>query len=189
MPIRVNNGIEIGTNVAPALTQQNLAITRSHQQKSEWCWAACTRMVLKSFQRDVRQCEVASFLLEEVCCPEGEENDENCNLSCQQDDIVNIYEHFDVKATFLDRTVRFNTIRREIQERGRPVQVCVDWDEGGAHVIVIYGWRVSDDSRFLRIHDSLFGTGEVRFSELRRYRAEGNWTLTWLGFDNIAVEV
>ena len=188
MAIRTNNTfpIVIASSAAPSssplVTHQELNITRSHQQKSEWCWAACTRMVLKSFNKNVSQCEAATFLFEEACCPESPANDAKCNLGCKEGDIKKVYRNFDVDATFLDRTVRFSTIQREIQERGRPVEACIEWEEDGAHVIVIYGWRVDGSSKFVRIHDSLFGTAEVIFSELKRYRAQGKWTLTWLGF-------
>jgi hypothetical protein len=200
MAIRINNGFEIGVNApppapplvpgpvaAPALTNQNLPIGHVVQQKSEWCWAACTKMVLSNFGQPVRQCDVVEFLFDEVCCPSVNDVD-TCNSGCDKEDILTIYEHFNVTATVVEDSddIVFNEIRSEIRDRGRPVQVLIEWDEGGAHVVVIYGWRVQGNYRYLRIHDSLNnGSGEIRITQLRRYEDQGDWTLTWIGFDGI----
>jgi len=204
MAIRINNGIEIGVNAPPpapappldpgpapalalALTSQNLAIGHVVQQKTEWCWAACTKMVLSNFGQQVRQCEVVESFLGPGCCPAVHDED-TCNSACPIEDILTVYENFNVTATVVEDSddIVFNEIRSEIRDRGRPVEVLIEWDEGGAHVLVIFGWRVKGPSRFLRVHDSLNnGSGEIRITQLRRYEDQGDWTLTWIGFDGM----
>lgn len=189
MALRNNNAFPIVTAAPPpgaALNSQNLAIDHVEQRKSRWCWAACTQMVLTAFGQDVDQCQVASILFpDDACCATG---GNTCDKGCEKEDILPVYEQFNVTATLVEDSddIVFVEIRSEIRDRGKPVQVCIDWDEGGSHVIIIYGWRVKGPNRFLRIHDSLNnGSGEIRISELRRYEGQGDWTLTWIGFDEI----
>ena len=189
MALRSNNAFPIVTAAPPPgapLTSQNLAIAHVEQEKSEWCWAACTQMVLTSFGQQVEQCEVASVLFPDCC--DRADDDDTCNQTCEREDILTVYENFNVTATFVEDSdeIVFADIRSEIRDRGRPVQVCIHWHEGGAHVLVIFGWRVKGSFRFLRIHDSLKnGFGEIRISQLREYEDQGDWTFTWIGFEGI----
>jgi len=183
MAIRTNTPFEIGSGPSSA-SSQNLNIPHVEQQKTEWCWVACTKMVLTVFEQDVDQCKIASILFPSDGCCQSLNDETTCNGGCDKEDILKVYNKFGVTATFIDDTVSFPTIRRRIRDQKTPVQVCINWDEGGAHVLVIFGWRVSGSKRYLRIHDSLnHGFGEIRFSELGRYLGQGDWTMTWLDFD------
>ena len=164
-------------------TLHALQIGLSRQRRSLWCWAACARMVLSGFGEDVEQCEIVSFLLDPLdCCVPGTHG---CNHSCEEPDILNIYERFNINGRLVRKDVKFNTIRNAIDNEGQPVEICVEWDEGGAHVILIYGWSKDGPIRFVKVHDPLYGSGEIRFSDLLRYRSQGNWTRTWLDFSGV----
>jgi hypothetical protein len=190
MSLRVTNGVAIPVIVPPpdavpaSTTEHELEIDWVEQEKSEWCWAACARMVLSMFEEDVPQCDVASFLRETNCCSLA--NEDICNQGCNRQDILDIYNNFGVTATFLDDTVSFSKVRKEIRDRGQPVEACIEWDEGGAHVVIVFGCSLEGSVRYVKVHDPYdYGVGEVRFSELRRYQEQGDWTLTWLGFDSL----
>jgi len=136
-------------------------------------------MVLSGFGKNVSQCRIANFLFDgEQCCSDPDP----CNVGCEEEDIQAIYEQWDVNSTLLENTIGFQKVKKQIDEFGQPVQICVNWFGGGAHVILIYGYFIQDDVRWVRFHDSLYGSGKKRFSDMKEYRGEGKWTLTWFAF-------
>jgi hypothetical protein len=192
MSLKITDGVPIPVTapqaaatemVAAAITSHQLEIQRARQEKSDWCWAACAHMVLTVFDQNVSQCDVASFLRETNCCLEANEGE--CNLACDAEDVLHIYDNFGVTGTLVDDTLSFSSIREEIRDRQQPVEVGIKWDEGGGHLIVVYGCSVDGTARFVRVHDPLFQMGEIRFSELRRYKQQGNWAVSWKGFAQI----
>jgi hypothetical protein len=165
---------------APFHRGQSLGIPRVRQILDRWCWAACTRMILGTFDQDVQMCEVAEFLLERNCC-NGNAN--SCNRDCGIRDIRRIFRHFQVDAERVSDPVSFERIQEEISERRRPIEAQISWNPGG-HVIVVDGWRQRNQIRFVTVKDPWYELVEVRLSDLREnYTVDaGKWVGTWIGF-------
>jgi hypothetical protein len=147
------------------------------------CWAACTTMILSVFEQDVRMCRVAEFLLDRDCC---NGNGHLCNRDCEIEDILRIFNNFQVDATRLPHQVSFESIQEQIDDRARPLEIQISWEPGG-HVIVIDGWRQSNQIRYVQVKDPWYDEGEVRFSDLfKNYTSDnGKWVGTWIAFREI----
>ena len=193
MSLRIENGTPINiplTDTPEAHSVDSLAggigplhslgIRLVRQPFDRWCWAACSRMVLRSFGQDVSMCSVAEFLLGLDCC---NNNGHGCNQDADVADILTIFENFGVTAWRIESSVSFESIQSQIDEWERPVEVQISWDPGG-HVVVIEGWRMRNNVRFVRVKDPWYGSAEVRFSDLvNDYTVDsGRWVGTWIGF-------
>src|SRR5258708_6980444 len=84
-----------------------LPITCVLQGRTQWCWAACSEMVLRFNGRQIDKCTVASWLLSpRDCCPSGQCN-EPCHVINGVDDVAKIYHHYGLNATHrLDRVLQ-----------------------------------------------------------------------------------
>jgi hypothetical protein len=129
----------------------SLSFSIELQQCSEWCWAAVTAAVCKSYgdATPTRQCEVANLVLQLPT-----DNCTECN--CQQDPSAicnqprNLASALD--AVHHDRgnpvdgvsTLAFEDVKSDI-DSGRPIVVEVTLDDPAAsgHAVAIYGY--SDD--------------------------------------------
>lgn len=198
MSLRIENGtpINIPPPIAPVApvahgleavaeadgTLHSLGIRLVRQPLDRWCWAACSRMILRSLQQDVSMCEVANVLLGLDCC-----NDlHGCNQDAEVADILTIFEEFGVTAWRLENPVSFESVQAQIDEWEKPIEVQISWDPGG-HVVVIEGWRRRNNVRYIRVKDPWYGSIEMRFSDLfNDYTADsGRWVGTWIGFRSI----
>jgi len=194
MTLRIENGTPINISEPPAAGSPSLigAASRAsasldvefvHQELDSWCWAACTEMILSALQQNVRKCRVASEFLNKACC-NGNVN--TCNKGVEVEDIVTVFKQWDVTADFR-RTVRFSTVRTQIDQEQKPLEFYISWGEdAGGHVIVVDGWRLSGEVRYVKIKDPWFGPGEVRMSDLKNgeYTVDnGTWENTWLAFE------
>lgn len=159
-----------------------LDIPWMEQERELWCWAACAKMVLhKLGQPSVRQCRIASSFLGPGCCA-ASCGEDCCNEACDATDVGPIYTNFGVEADFHEDTISFSKVRAEISEGDVPVEVAIKWPgDNGGHLILVYGWSAHNNSRRVKVNDSIYGPGEIRFSELSEYKG-GQWIATWTGF-------
>jgi hypothetical protein len=146
----------------------------------------------------VEQCLVAGFVKsspgDEVdCCPDGSQ-DERCTESgCAVGDFALIFDQWEVAftaaaemdeedeelgASILD-IVSLAILELE-HEAKRPVQVRVEWNDTGAHALLVTGV----DGTQVHVIDPLEGDrygGWHEYSFLRDGFGQGNWTQTWPG--------
>ena len=170
------------TVLASTSGSDKIEFPTSMQQRTLWCWAACARMVLRSLDRNVRQCRIAQSLLEQDCCASSCGPD-CCNEGCSEDDVLTVYQSFDVEADFHDGQVTFTKLKKEISEERLPLHVAIDWPgDNGGHMIVVNGWSREQSVRRVTVKDPLHsGEGEIMFEDLRTYQG-GRWVFTWTGF-------
>lgn len=162
----------------------SIDIPLSKQERTLWCWAACAQMVLFSVGlQDLRQCRIAQSLIDKNCCA-ASCGKKCCNNDCSETDVQVVLESFGVSADLHDGTISFAKLQEEISKNRLPVEVGIDWDgDNGGHLIVISGWSRHQDARRVKVKDPLYGEGEIRFSDLAKYRG-GRWVFTWTGFSH-----
>jgi hypothetical protein len=143
-------------------------------------------MVLSVFGLDVKKCKVAESFLEEENCCEGYKA--ACDQGVDPPDITRIYKKFfDIKVDFVPHFVNFTTIQNQIDVEGLPVEVLIHWEpDNGKHVIVVDGWQIRNQVRYVKVKDPYYSDGEVRFSDLiDEYQGTGTWRGTWIGFEEV----
>ncbi len=161
-----------------------LEVPLFEQFKGKWCWAACAQMVLRFYGTFLKQCEIARRQLGKPCCAHF--SLPSCNQDCSADEVDQAFTRAGLDSDRVDRSVSFDTIRQEINsgQNPRPLVAGVKWANGGGHLVVINGWRVVNNVRFVRVNDPIYGRGDIRYTDLRESYGpndNGTWECTWLG--------
>lgn len=160
-----------------------LGVPHFLQEEFSWCYAACGRMILRAFQRNVPQCRIVARVKGiRGCC-----NDPT-PLACVDGgafhrDIAPIYTDEGVTAIRHQPhgPISINVLRNNLQAR-RPVEITRQYKEqpNSFHAVVIKGFK---DNMFL-IHDPLKRpTGNpysyvIKYPKLRDGR-HFTWDETW----------
>lgn len=163
--------------------------TVNQKPMDEWCWAACAEMVLRFFGVVVDKCSVAEFILgRKSCCPTSAACDEGRSVKQIDDALACIGL---VGNRFAD--LKFEQVRAQIEGGPalgtpglslprRPVVAGIRWQDGGGHLVVISGWRVTNSLRYLKVNDPYYQSGDIRYEDfLDKYgpNNNGRWVHTW----------
>jgi hypothetical protein len=145
------------------------------QEQTQWCWAACTQMVVKFLlNKDVKQCELANFLHEQTkCC--SSPSSSGCNQPCPFEKIIPVFNKAGINGIFEGLPSAWSTIVREIKA-GRPLEVGYLWFGGGGHVAILYGFGPNN---MLMIHDPWYGSATLTYRAVLSAYGMGRWSLTY----------
>src|SRR3954452_6554094 len=130
------------------------------QEQLNWCWAAVAQSVHRyRTEKQIAQCEVANRLLNRTDC---------CGKSAPCDSPQLLHQALTqagTRAQAFKGRLRFEDVCTELNE-GRPVCVRIVWFDGGAHFVVIYGYRVTaSGERQLFIGDPFYPDSIVEYEE------------------------
>jgi hypothetical protein len=174
MPLRKKTGTPIPaaapeTAAPPAVA---LPVPFIKQEQTQWCWAAGVQMIGRCVGvDDTRQCELANFLHNQTnCCQKP--RSARCNQPCPYVSLVPVANRAGMNGIGPDHPLSFNTLGRELAE-GRPVGAGLNWNAGGGHFIVIYGY--TDRGRLFLIRDPWNGSGAVTYQYLSAAYGMGRW--------------
>jgi hypothetical protein len=133
------------------------------------------------------QCDIANYGLSLTSCCGGSPPPA-CNgmiwtIHPSLTDITDVYRHFGLHTTHSGSPAPFNALRKQIDPPiGKPVEVCFAWTGGGAHVAIVYGYRVDPThGRYAYVNDPdpARGSGWVRIPSLASAYGAGSWTETF----------
>ncbi|MCC3778731.1 papain-like cysteine protease family protein [Streptomyces sp. UNOB3_S3] len=145
----------------PALRAANkLNIGMQAQQQTNWCWAASGNTIATWFGRKYSQnqfCNAAFNRAQGSTCPNNQATLGNVQNAL---DWAGINE-----GRYVNGWLRYSTVKSEI-DAGRPVETRIQWQSGGGHMHVIYGY---DDA------NSMVYWGDPWPSSNRYNWASHNW--------------
>jgi len=177
-------------DLGPAIiAQRRLTLKIQHKEQTEWCWAAVAASVQQYFEPasepdlELKQCQIASSVLqvaEHRCCRNPELYNQPNELETALKTIHKWRNTLDSdSSTGATGALTFEQVQREI-DRGRPVCAGITWDSGGAHFVVVRGYRVlASGAHQLYIADPENPSNLVDIDEFTAaYFGEGKWTET-----------
>ena len=154
------------------------------QQETDWCWAAVTDSVEQYFdsKSTLTQCEIANRMLGRDCCNDPD----SCNLAFKLQDVLRPLGRL---ADSMVGYPPFTDLKKELTAN-RPIAVRIGWFGGGAHFVVICGYKVlPSGARILQIADPFygnlvdgeyFGIWEIDYDLFpESYQQGGDWTATF----------
>jgi len=167
-------------------------LDRICQRQVNWCWAACTAMVVKRYMLgDPQPCDVVSSFVDRIaksCCTQP--GSAICSPGCPVDKIEEVYKIWHLRATMstLPGTLTpaqvdalLLTIQNEILA-GRPVELRYLMNSGTAsHVIIIAGFGNNGTGLRFKIADPADSIGTIAAEALPTLNGKGNWTTSWTG--------
>jgi len=116
-----------------------------HQNKTNWCWAACGEAILQYFgNTNVYQQDFVYYV----------KGGDLSNNPADFDEITSGLSHWNVSSTYTNSTYSFNNIETDIYNYQRPILIRWAWKNGDGsladigHVMIICGYNSYDASVF-----------------------------------------
>jgi|GEM_PF-2829014 len=128
-----------GGPVTPHATYRTLNITMQAQQQSNWCWAASGNTVASYYGYSYSQNQFCNLAF-----------DRSMNSDCpnSQATLGNDQEAFGQigisPGSYVDGYLSGTTVITEI-DHDRPILTRIQWQSGGGHMMVLYGYDTSQD--------------------------------------------
>lgn len=178
MPARTKAPRAIPAVTTVMLAGPSINVPMIKQEQTQWCWAACTDMIVHFYgNAGLRQCDCAAWLFaNNTCCISPSSSP--CNRPCQVNDVSRVLAQFGVRSSSRNGTVPSLTLKNEVAA-GRPVEVAYAWDGGGGHVAVVCAWDQNGSDDFVRVNDPAYGSGGVYYKNLLTAYGLGRWFWTW----------
>lgn len=140
------------------------------------CWAACGEMVFAFKGRSKVRCDFASWRSRGDCCVGGYEP--RCDNTAWPHQVYAAPE-FDLACKTASVAATERSIRAEIIDHKRPLQMYFAWNGGGGHTALIVGVL---GNGLYRVLDPLWGPGSFSHDFLlHAYGKGGTWRKTWHG--------
>lgn len=154
-----------------------------HQKQDQWCWAAVTISICKSYSDPAwqQQCDLVNQIFAPIrggtdCCQDGGSN--SCNMSWSLSDALSTVGHL---APPVQGVVSFEDLNEEIEVNQRPVAIRVMFaDLNTAHFIVLVGCeQTAEGGQWVKIADPSGTAGNITSIEysalLDNYRPSALW--------------
>ena len=161
-----------------------------HQEEANWCWAAVAQAVRAFFYPAelLTQCSIAGTVLTAEnpasvpfsCCQDPDQ----CDIPAPLQDALTVTNN--LRATMQGQVLTFEQIKAELTGPvPKPVCVRIEWPNGGAHFIAIYGYReFTSGIRQVLVADPLLQEGTASYvlyeDLLDFYDQYGSWSDTFL---------
>jgi hypothetical protein len=161
-PWKPGAGAMTGPLPAPG-TPVYLNVPLQYQERTRWCWAASGSMVLNFIGRPATQCQQANERFRNVpdvpkdCCPP---------LRCDWSG----YPLF-TGVNFAIRqgnALSWDELTEQIRH-GIPVAFTWNWVGGSEHMLVVIGFTVVNDRRWVFVHDPATGYRQLPFIPYDRF--------------------
>ncbi|MEO6692694.1 MAG: papain-like cysteine protease family protein [Saprospiraceae bacterium] len=168
-----------GCSSGPAYThtpsEYSLPVKYCAQKQQYWCWAACSEMVMKYLDTNnvhviYEQCALAHSTLDVTqrnlpCCVSGNLDNacnhtnwpvfEECGFSCINTDETRDYFSWEDMCQQIDSS--------------KPICLTWNWNCGGAHMIVMDGYKIVEDELFVHLLDPYAGFDSLYMYSSSRY--------------------
>jgi hypothetical protein len=120
------------------------------QETSMWCWAASGQMCMSFLGRDVSQCEQANNEFNMSTC---------CNTPYQLNCIQGGWPEFNKYGFTADVTsnspLSWEEIKHQVGCLKKPIAFSWHWVGEGGHMMVITGYQLSENEKYLTVLDPL----------------------------------
>ena len=136
-----------------ASSSKTLSVTACTQEKNNWCWAACTKMLLGYYGEDISQEEIVKSV-------KGTNTAEDVTgTSLEVKDFLNSYMGL---TSFKNNSGTFATIKTRISVGSPVILFGTESTSGGkstSHAIICYGYDTSNSNNLkLKIIDPYTGS-------------------------------
>ena len=158
-------GMAIAAPAAAQAAETVLSVTPYTQEKSNWCWAAAAKMIIRhQTGRVVAQCTIVKQAKGTAACN---------NVTGTNTNVWNVLNRNGVNGG-THRRLDWDTVGAEMR-LSRPVYSRIAWRSGGGHAHVIRGYYSTGYSSGVSYIDPLSGTSTSR--EWSFYVSNSEWTM------------
>lgn len=138
------------TKCLPDANSALLAVTLFAQETPMWCWAASGQMCMSYFGKNVSQCEQAKNEFNVAnCCGSSQ------GMECIQGGWPEFNKYGFSNSVTVDEPLSWDEIEHQISCLKKPVAFSWHWVGGGGHMMVLTGYNISNNERYVTILDPL----------------------------------
>ena len=157
-----------------------LSVPKTKQERSNWCWAACSSAILSFLGKQVRQCVIANFAWDFTsCCPRPAPCNEPNFMYGADGSIQDIFKRWCASSVpARNGIVSFTVCRREIDAK-RPLIIRYEWPNGDGHFLVLNGYSTGPkgNDKKLFLMDPWTGTyGQFHYDYVKYKEDHHTWT-------------
>jgi hypothetical protein len=169
-----------GQFVTPRPYQKRLLVPLHGQKTIMWCWAASGEMIMEYLGKRVEQCDQANHRFSSNAC---------CGRPVPVNPCINggwpDFSHYGFSADqTTDQALSWEDLCAQIDNH-RPIAFTWHWRGGGGHMMVAIGHAISDNERWVLVHDPLpVGQGETKRITYENYVSGSDHT-HWNDYYNI----
>lgn len=156
-------GLAMVTPAVANAVEKNLAVTPYEQEKTNWCWAAASKMIIKfKTGATVSQCNIVKYAKGTSACN---------NVGGTRSDVMTVLDHWGVNPG-VQTDLTWDEVKAEMNTN-RPIYSTIDWRSGGGHAHVIRGFYNTGYSYGVSYIDPWTGTRTSR--EWGTYKSNSQW--------------
>lgn len=157
-------GLAVAVPSAALASEKYISVTAYKQEKSNWCWAAAAKTIVKyQTGRVISQCELVK---------DGKNSSSCGNVTGSKSNVMNTLNKNGVNPG-TERKLDWATVVAEMN-LSRPVYSSIIWRSGGGHAHVIRGYYNTGYSYGVSYVDPATGTTTSR--EWGTYMSNSSWT-------------
>lgn len=155
-----------------------LSVPLIMRQETNWCWAACAKMVVSYYNvSGLDQCDFANYLFKQTtCCHQSCEGE--CNRGASPTFINRLYKWLGVYFSFSNSIMPFQELEYQITQ-GCPVQISWRLHSGGGHVLLVIGTETGPAGKYVHVNDPHAGYMKIPYTSLIDAGGSGSWEYTW----------
>jgi hypothetical protein len=162
----VTVGLLFTAPTAAFAAEGGLSVTAYAQEKSNWCWAAAIKMIVKyKTGNTVSQCSIFKSGKNTSTCPNETGTRTNVATALDKNGMT--------KGNTV--TLTFSQVKSQVSARN-PIYSGIKWKSGGGHAHVVRGWYDTGYSFGVSYIDPSGGVQRSR--EWGSYKSNSSWDLT-----------
>ena len=134
------------------------------QEHSQWCWSATSKSILSLYNKTPSQCQIVNWAygLNYACgnstfnwnSPANQPN----GMYGSNGSVQNILNAWGVPNTAYSTASSWSSVQYDINNN-RPFVIRYGWSSGGGHIMVGYGYYVTNNVAYIRIMNPWPGEG------------------------------
>lgn len=125
--------------------EKELDIPRIEQDTTNWCWAACTQMVIGYTNNNyLSQVQIVAVMYDVPVVLVSVTNPD-CNKPANDKEIETVFDEYAVNWEYVRRALSYEELKTEI-DNNRPIEIGIKWAKGGMHAVVIFGYQTNGRS-------------------------------------------
>ncbi len=162
----------LGSTISASATTFKLNITDRVQEKTNWCWAAVSLMIidyLNTWNPLPTQSDIVTTLKGSAV-----------NAGASAEEITKVLGWYMVSTT-QTTTIPFSTVKNMLSGWYSPIGTGVIWTSGGGHIQMIYGYEENSPYQGLYIIDPWPESERRVYYNYDDYKSNSKhrWSVTW----------
>lgn len=126
-------------------TDASIGVKKVIQERTLWCWDACSVAVLDHYGINVSQNDFCTVVKGNVV-----------NETATTAEVSTGLNHYGIDSKVISSGLSFSAIRAQVYNYDRPMIMCWIWNSGGGHMMVLEGYSI-DSTNYVSYMDPYDG--------------------------------